>query len=39
MIGNWLLCDFHIHTSFSDGEFPLQDIVRLYGENGLQREP
>ncbi len=35
MLGNWLLCDFHIHTRFSDGELPLAEAVDLYGRNGF----
>jgi len=31
----WLLCDLHIHTAFSDGNLPLEDVVELYGENGF----
>lgn len=31
MIGKWLLCDFHIHTSMSDGKMDLADIIDLYG--------
>jgi predicted metal-dependent phosphoesterase TrpH len=30
-----MLCDFHIHTSFSDGEVASQEVVRLYGESGF----
>jgi len=30
-----LLCDFHIHTTFSDGEMKLKDVVDLYGVNGF----
>ncbi len=32
MYGNWLLCDFHIHTTFSDGKLSLNEVVDLYGE-------
>ncbi|MBN2093008.1 phosphotransferase [candidate division KSB1 bacterium] len=35
MIKDWLLCDFHIHTKFSDGTLPLEQVVNLYGENGF----
>jgi hypothetical protein len=31
----WLLADLHIHTTFSDGELPLDDVVKLYGESGF----
>lgn len=31
MNGGWLLCDFHIHTSYSDGSLSLNDVVNLYG--------
>lgn len=30
-----LLCDFHIHTTFSDGEMRLKDVIDLYGVNGF----
>lgn len=33
MIGNWLLCDFHIHTDISDGKLPLDEVIKLYGQN------
>ena len=29
-----LLCDFHIHTTYSDGALPLRDVVDLFGRNG-----
>lgn len=35
MVGNWLLCDFHIHTAFSDGSLTLEKVVNLYGEKGF----
>jgi len=35
MIGNWLLCDFHIHTSFSDGTFSLEKVVQLFGDESF----
>ena len=28
---DWLLCDFHIHTSMSDGILSLRDVVDFYG--------
>jgi predicted metal-dependent phosphoesterase TrpH len=31
----WLLCDFHIHTQWSDGSEPLENVVNLYGESGF----
>jgi hypothetical protein len=31
----WLLCDFHIHTDFSDGTVPLDRVVDLFGSNGF----
>lgn len=30
-----LLCDFHIHTLYSDGAQTLDEIVKLYGELGF----
>ena len=27
----FLLCDFHVHTQWSDGRLPLRDVVDLYG--------
>jgi hypothetical protein len=35
MNGNWLLCDFHIHTTFSDGELPLAEVIDLYGRKAF----
>jgi len=29
-----LLCDFHIHTTYSDGVLPLRDVVDLFGRSG-----
>lgn len=31
MTKTWLLCDFHIHTSRSDGLHPLDFVIDLYG--------
>lgn len=30
-----LLCDFHIHTTWSDGAVPLRDVVDIYGQAGF----
>jgi 3',5'-nucleoside bisphosphate phosphatase len=30
----FLLCDFHVHTTWSDGHLPLRDVVDLYGRTG-----
>jgi hypothetical protein len=29
-----LLCDFHIHTDYSDGQLPLSEVVDLFGRSG-----
>jgi signal transduction histidine kinase/predicted metal-dependent phosphoesterase TrpH len=28
----WLMADLHIHSTFSDGTIPIEEIVRIYGE-------
>lgn len=33
--GQWLLCDFHIHTSVSDGALSPDEVVDLYGQHGF----
>jgi hypothetical protein len=30
----FLLCDFHVHTTWSDGRLPIRDVVDLYGRTG-----
>jgi predicted metal-dependent phosphoesterase TrpH len=30
-----MLCDFHIHSTFSDGRLSIPEIVDLYGERGF----
>lgn len=30
----FLLCDFHVHTTWSDGRLSLRDVVDLYGQTG-----
>jgi predicted metal-dependent phosphoesterase TrpH len=35
VFGDWLLCDFHVHASFSDGELPLAKVIDLYGNMGF----
>jgi hypothetical protein len=29
-----LLCDFHVHTSHSDGRLPMREVVDLFGRSG-----
>lgn len=33
-MSNMLLCDFHIHTTYSDGALPLRRVVDLFGRSG-----
>ena len=28
----WLLTDLHIHTTWSDGSLPIEEVVKIYGE-------
>ena len=35
MIGRWLLCDFHIHTKYSDGQLSLNEVIEFYGTRGF----
>ena len=30
----FLLCDFHVHTQWSDGRLSLREVVDLYGRTG-----
>jgi predicted metal-dependent phosphoesterase TrpH len=30
----FLLCDFHVHTHWSDGRLTLAEVVDLYGSTG-----
>jgi predicted metal-dependent phosphoesterase TrpH len=30
----FLLCDFHVHTTWSDGRLSVRDVVDLYGQTG-----
>jgi histidinol phosphatase-like PHP family hydrolase len=30
-----MLCDFHIHTSSSDGDLPVRDVIDLFGREGF----
>jgi hypothetical protein len=30
----FLLCDFHVHTTWSDGRLSLRDTIDLYGRTG-----
>ena len=32
---DWLLCDFHIHTTISDGVLDLRSLVDFYGSRGF----
>jgi signal transduction histidine kinase/predicted metal-dependent phosphoesterase TrpH len=31
----WLLSDLHIHTTLSDGDIPLKEVVKIHGEAGF----
>jgi signal transduction histidine kinase/predicted metal-dependent phosphoesterase TrpH len=31
----WLMADLHIHSTFSDGTMPVEEIVKIYGEAGF----
>src|SRR5579872_5763020 len=30
----FLLCDFHVHTTWSDGRLSIREVVDLYGQTG-----
>ena len=30
----FLLCDFHVHTQWSDGKLTIAEVVDLYGSSG-----
>jgi 3',5'-nucleoside bisphosphate phosphatase len=30
----FLLCDFHVHTQWSDGQLTLREVIDLYGQTG-----
>jgi processive 1,2-diacylglycerol beta-glucosyltransferase len=30
-----LLCDFHIHTNYSDGKLSVPEVIDFYGERGF----
>jgi signal transduction histidine kinase/predicted metal-dependent phosphoesterase TrpH len=32
-MAEWLLTDLHIHTTFSDGILPIEEVVKIYGES------
>ncbi len=32
--GPFLLCDFHVHTRWSDGRLTIREVVDLYGQTG-----
>ena len=29
------MTDLHIHTKFSDGTIPMEEVARIYGEKGF----
>jgi len=34
-VKKWLLTDLHIHSLFSDGSMPVEEIAKIYGEAGF----
>jgi histidinol phosphatase-like PHP family hydrolase len=30
----FMLCDFHVHTTWSDGRLSIREVVDLYGQTG-----
>jgi len=34
-MSEWLLTDLHVHTTFSDGTIPAEEVARIYGEAGF----
>ena len=34
-MSKWLLSDLHLHTTFSDGDVPLEEVIKIYGEAGF----
>jgi signal transduction histidine kinase/predicted metal-dependent phosphoesterase TrpH len=32
-MNKWLLSDLHIHTTFSDGTVPIEEVIKIYGES------
>jgi signal transduction histidine kinase/predicted metal-dependent phosphoesterase TrpH len=34
-VKRWLLADLHIHSTFSDGTMPVEEIATMYGEAGF----
>jgi hypothetical protein len=34
-MAEWLLIDLHIHTAFSDGKIPLEEVIKIYGKAGF----
>jgi len=35
LMSKWLLSDLHLHTTFSDGDVPVEDVIKIYGEAGF----
>lgn len=31
----WLLSDLHLHTTFSDGDVSIEEVIKIYGEAGF----
>jgi len=35
LMSKWLLSDLYLHTTFSDGDVPLEEVIKIYGEAGF----